>query len=45
MTPSKARRRIFLIGNANKPRVQESFDRIASWLDGLGLLAGSDLSC
>lgn len=39
------RKRIFLIGNAQKPRVVETFDKFSKWLTGLGLLVGSDLDC
>lgn len=35
--------RFFLVGNAQKPNVKVSFDRLARWLDGKGLLVGSDL--
>ncbi len=45
MTQPKTAKRIFLIGNSQKPHVHEPFKRISDWLDGLGLLAGSDLNC
>lgn len=39
------RKRIFLIGNAHKPRVAETFQKLSRWLSELGLLVGSDLDC
>ncbi|RIK68093.1 MAG: NAD(+) kinase [Planctomycetota bacterium] len=39
------RKRIFLIGNAQKPHVIETFEKFSAWLTGLGVLAGSDLDC
>jgi len=35
--------RVFLIGNARKPGVPETFDRLRSWLQTRGVLAGFDL--
>lgn len=36
--------RVFLIGNARKAGVSETFTRLQSWLQARGLLAGADLS-
>ncbi|MCZ6816518.1 MAG: NAD(+)/NADH kinase [Planctomycetota bacterium] len=44
MTSIHPTRRVFLIGNAGKPQVRAAFDRLSKWLDGLGVLIGSDLS-
>lgn len=38
-------KRIFLIGNAAKPGVSETFERLEGMLNSRGLLAGSDLLC
>lgn len=35
--------RVFLLGNANKPRVREPFERLRDWLAGLGALVGADI--
>ncbi|MCG8404593.1 MAG: NAD(+)/NADH kinase [Phycisphaerales bacterium] len=39
MTP-----RIFIIGNASKPRVVEVFHRLSEWLETKGMLVGNDLN-
>ena len=44
MTSIHPTRRVFLLGNAGKPQVRAAFDRLSKWLDGLGVLIGSDLS-
>jgi NAD+ kinase len=36
--------RVFLIGNARKPEVSGSFQRLLDWLEARGALAGSDLT-
>lgn len=44
MTHSTSPPRIFLIGNAGKPRVVETFEGLAQWLTSKDMLAGHDLS-
>ncbi len=44
MSMNNATSRVFLIGNARKPGVSEAFNRLKSWLQARGVLAGADLS-
>lgn len=44
MSLTKSTSRVFLIGNARKPGVAETFERLRGWLDARGVLAGADLS-
>lgn len=45
MKESTRPQRVFLIGNARKPKVPETYDRLRTWLEHKGLLAGCDLDC
>lgn len=36
--------KVFLIGNARKPHVATTFERLSVWLDSLGVLVGRDLA-
>ncbi|MFQ5502500.1 MAG: NAD(+)/NADH kinase [Phycisphaerae bacterium] len=44
MTAIQTTRRVFLLGNAGKERVPATFEMLLRWLDGLGVLVGSNLT-
>jgi NAD+ kinase len=44
MVQTTPKSRVFLIGNAGKAGVAETFGRLRAWLDARGVLAGADLS-